>query len=323
MSKVSAAFVTLICLGMSIVESQAECSPAFYMAKYVQSLQASNYVQFSFILAATLTEFDLAKKSLAGQSQGGIISESQSFDEAKSKATRVFGALKLNVGAAQAAKVIAQQLVGPALQDYVKCITIDEPKPGVTLWQIDRDGDVVTLGAYWLGTNRDEVGRLEGETVLRNFEWLGKPPTNWKSGAIEKLLLVAKSPEERSFISIGVNGSSAEFSTFGKLPDVVLLTKEIVGPTLSARSFRASGTVCGAGSSTACVYPTEPGGYLVKGTGRLTDYSAIIGNNAGFSLQVDTLDQACVTLTVSTGACEAANAGQGKISVLERYPKLQ
>jgi hypothetical protein len=303
-------------------EAIAQCEPTTFMARNIQSVQISDFVELVFVLTASQADFDLAKNGLGPSSQLGLIAGSLNFDEARSKATRISTAVKLDNSPTDNSNIIAQQLSGAALQDYVHCLTVDHSKQGLTLWLDKREGEFLTLGAYWLSSNNDYAGKYDAPPIVRNGELI-QPPANWKSGIIEKLLVDVKNPQEKTLVSISINGSSARLVTVGKLPILSMATKEVVGPVLAARSFRASSTVCGGGSADGCVIPTEPGGYLVRNSGRLTDFTAAIASSAGSSLPVDTPDRVCVRLTVSTGACEASNSGQGKVTVLERYPKLQ
>jgi hypothetical protein len=55
----------------------------------------------------------------------------------------------------------------------------------------------------------------------------------------------------------------------------------------------------------------------VSGTGRLTSYTALDSNHAGFSVTVDTPERICVKLEVSTGACEAKSHAEGVVSAIE------
>jgi hypothetical protein len=54
----------------------------------------------------------------------------------------------------------------------------------------------------------------------------------------------------------------------------------------------------------------------VTGIGRLTNFRAKDASQAGFNITVDTPERVCVRLTVSTGACELSNSGEGVVSRL-------
>jgi hypothetical protein len=89
---------------------------------------------------------------------------------------------------------------------------------------------------------------------------------------------------------------------------------------MHARSTCINGNIKTIGTDTDCVSPTQPGGSLVVGSGKETNFTAIQTNNATVTITKDTPDQICFKLVVDTGVCMVDNVADALATAVERYP---
>lgn len=299
--------------------ANAQCEPTTLMAKDVQTIQVSVPVEIAFVLAASSNDFELARRNMGGTGQSGVILRTADFNEARSSAQKVASAIKFERDRSDYISFLAQQLAGETLRNYVKCLTVDnKPTSGLLIWFNQRANDIYLLNAIWFGGSD---AKTDGEPYVSDGK-LERTPEKWASGKIEQLIW-KKPPNATALLVLSVGGLSTTFRLVGEPPSVRWGTQEVRGAKLSASSYHVSGTVCGGGSAEGCVIPQKPGGSLVRGTGRLTDYKASETSRAGFAISLDTPDRVCIKLTVSTGACEARNNGEGVVTAVEQYPDVQ
>jgi hypothetical protein len=314
--------VALVGWSVALEPANAQCSPTALMAKDVQTIQVSIPIEIAFVLAATKDEFDQAKKGLGGTGQSGIILTSADFNEARASAQKVASAIKFERDRSDYQTFLTQQLIGDAHRTHVRCLTIDnKPPSGLLVWFDQRASDIYILNGMWFGGVQGSVANTEGAPYVSDGK-LEKKPEKWTNGKVEQLIW-KKPPNTTALLNMSVGGQTTTFRVVGDAPFVRWGIKEVRGPKLSASSYHVSGTVCGGGSAEGCVIPQNPGGSLIRGTGRMTDFSASETSRAGFAVSSETPDRICVKLTVSTGACEARNNGQGVVTAVEQYPDVQ
>jgi hypothetical protein len=219
--------------------------------------------------------------------------------------------------------LFAQQLTGSAQQGYVECIKQAQTGSRLILWVDSRQSDFFIIGAVWFGKDGQQTGTYDQDPVVAPpTVSLVQKPSHWATGATQQLIL-QKSPEINALLSIRVSGQTANLGIVRDPPPILIASHEINGSKLTASSFHVSGSVCGAGFAEDCVTPTQPGGFLIRGSGKLKNYSARINSSAGYTVTVDSPERICIKLTVSTGACEARNTGEGVVSAIEQYPSVQ
>lgn len=300
--------------------ASAQCDPMAFMVRDPQSIQWNETIEIAFVLAATKDQFNEAKK-MGATVQYGLIGGSATYEEARAIAMKVAQVVKFNNTRSYYVNFLSQQLSGRVQEEYAQCLKGQQGE-GVFMWLDKREGEFVFINAFWVGDQAKAIGEYDREPrVVPENTLIVEKPSKWLKGKTEQLIL-KKSPDVEAFVSFSVSGQQGRFVVVRDPIPITMATQEVIGSKLMASSFHVSGSVCGGGSAEDCVTPKKPGGYLVRGSGRLKDFSARIISSAGFTVTVDTPDRVCVRLTVSTGACEARNSGEGVVTAIERYPEV-
>jgi hypothetical protein len=117
-----------------------------------------------------------------------------------------------------------------------------------------------------------------------------------------------------------VSGKSGQFVIVQDPPSVSWTTAPVVSNQLLKAATHGPNPGCSAGAARDCITPTRPGGTFVPGTAAMIDSSTSDPSRYSQVFEMNTPARICVVMTQSTGACEAGQSAQGRLTALEKYP---
>jgi hypothetical protein len=298
--------------------ARADCNPKDFMVQDVMSIQQSGDTELAFVLTASQSEYETAKKSMAGSGTYGLFSAALNYNQARDRAFQISQATKFDYKNSYASNYLSQTLNGKALDLYVQCLEKDKEKPGLALWFQSRDGDYFTFRAFWVGNDAGQgTAQYDAAPFVDGGAIISKP-VSWIKAKTEDIV-VKRTGNNDFYLRLSVGGQT-KAKAIVKDPPVVVWNKQVITSTkalYAAPADRNPG--CGFGTASDTIYPVHPGGYFVAGT-RTTNHSTTSGDKYGETFTVDRPDQISVTITQSTGACEMHQEAKGQLQAVETFP---
>jgi hypothetical protein len=317
MMRTSSFLVAIAALGATSIDAKAECSPRDFLVKDVVAIQQSGETELSFVLTSTEMEFNAAKQN-AGASLYGLLG--LTYGAAQERARQIAQATKFDYRSSYAASYFSQTLAPTAVAAYVACLQGDRETPGIKLWLDSRQGDYLTFGAFWVGSDisiptakYDAPPLVDGGTVV-------SMPDAWFKAKSEQIV-VKRNGNNDMFVSLKVGGQSRAQVIVKDPPAVAWYTTQTASPRLMRASSSGPNPGCSAGVATDCIIPTKPGGSFVPKSAAVTERTSNDPSTYGEAFYIDTPGQICVRMTQSTGACEVSHTATGRLSAIERYPQ--
>src|SRR4051794_1076148 len=102
----------LFVAGVSCSGARADCNPRDFMVQDVTSIQQSGSTELAFVLTATQSEYDNAKKNFAGSGTYGLYSGALSYGEAQEKARQIAQSTKFDFKSSYASNYLSQSISG-------------------------------------------------------------------------------------------------------------------------------------------------------------------------------------------------------------------
>jgi hypothetical protein len=292
------ATVPLICaLALMVTASaaRADCNIKDFIVQNVVSLQQSGSTQLAFVLTATESQYDAAKKNIdTGADVFGLFSGNLSYGEAQQKAQQIATATKFNHESSYAESYLSQTVSGKALDAYIQCLTNDKESPGLRLWLQKNDGKYYTIRGFWIGANTDTPDAKYDATPLIDGGTLIGQPDDWKKAKTEEFVVKSDS-KDGFYLNMKVGGESKTLVVVPNPPDVTWLKQLVV----SSKKLSAASTwsnPCSAGQDSDTIYPLHPGGYFVANT-RTVNHSTNNPAKYNENFTVDRPDEVSVTIT--------------------------
>jgi hypothetical protein len=109
----------LLVLGASCSGAKADCNPKDFMVQDVTSIQQSGATELAFVLTATQSDYENAKKNIAGSGAYGLFSGALNYGEAQEKARQIAQSTKFDFKSSYASNYLSQSLSGRA--QHVRC----------------------------------------------------------------------------------------------------------------------------------------------------------------------------------------------------------
>ena len=306
----------------SASRAAADCNPIDFMVRDVNNLRISDRVLIAFLLSATKEQYDSASNAFGSGLAFGLISGKLNFDQARTSAMKEAALTKFDYQRDYYLNYLSQQLPPTAAKMHFDCLTLDKTTPGLRIWFGRKEGDYVFLNAFWVGDDpRQAVGKLVGAPVVRDAELVEKLPDEWIRGGEPVQIVLKKSSTADAYIGLNVDGKRKSFVVVRDVAPVAMATQVVIGARkMSARSNNQTSTICPAGTDRDCVMPQKPGGYLVVGSGDVTDFQRSDSTTVNWQVVTDKPEQICIEITARTGACEVTQTGSGRATAVERYP---
>jgi hypothetical protein len=307
-----AVFISTAAL-MSSPTSAQTCNPVEFFVADIGSAYLDDTLKIAFVLSTTAEGFGRANRNLDG-------ALGQNFDQAREFFLKEAEARSFQHDSRYYLTFISQHLSPGATHAYESCLETSETSLGLRLRFDRRFGEFTVLKAIWRAANVGAKGTIDREPTVLNGKIENKVPQEWLSGRSEEIILRTLQ-NEQAYVSISVAGSQSSISV---LPEPVL-TEVKSAPVFGNKVGVSSGGTsdghspwCQFRTVQDCVRPTQPRGYLVTGSGTLTDVAQT--GRAGFKVTTDRTDLICVQLWASTGACETQVSISGRVTATERYP---
>jgi hypothetical protein len=309
----------LLVLGASCSGARADCNPRDFMVQDVTSIQQSGATELAFVLTATQSEYDNAKKNFAGSGAYGLFSGALNYGEAQEKARQIAQSTKFDFKSSYALNYLSQSLSGRAQQMYVECLEKDKTSPGLALWLQSRDGDYFTFRAFWVGDDtRVPAAKYDREPVVDGGRIIAKPDA-WVKGTTEDIV-VKRTGNDDFYLKMQVGGKTKTKIIVKDPPSVVWLKQPNVSKKVLSAASHGPNPGCSAGSDSDTIYPLQPGGSFVVNT-RTTNHSTSDPSRYSEQFTADRPDQVSVTITQNTGACEVTQSAKGQLQAIETFPK--
>ena len=201
---------------------------------------------------------------------------------------------------------------------YSACLEMDKSTPGLRIWLSKRQGDFFTLRAFWVGgTEGQGEGRVVGEPKVKNVEII-ELPTVWPRGTPQSIV-ISKTSNNDAYFSLNVDGKQQTYIILHDPPPALPVASHVIsGQKIEVENEHSEGT-CKGVKKQGCVTPQTPGGFLVPGSGVLTDFSMARPDEYKQTVEVNRPEQICISLLVTTSDCPKTNRGEGVVSAIERY----
>jgi hypothetical protein len=299
--------------------AMADCDIKEFIVKNVTSLQESGSTQLAFMLSASESQYENAKKSLdSGADVYGLFSGNLNYAEAKQKAQQIATTIKFDYESSYASSYLSQSVSGKALDDYVQCLQFDKTSPGLRLWVLNHAGKYYNLQGFWVGANTvTPDAKLDSPAIFDGGTPIGLPQ-DWVKGQTYPFAFKSEGPDG-FYLSMSVGGQPNTLTVVPPPPNVVWLKHVVV----STKKLGASSTYsnpCTGTKDSDTIYPVYPGGYFVSGT-RTTNHSTTDASYYSEKFTVDRPDQVSVEIGQSTGGCEHRQSASGQLEAVETYPQ--
>lgn len=316
---VAVSFVSALAFMVAASAARADCNIKDFIVQNVVSLQQSGSTQLAFVLTATDSQYEAAKKNInSGADVYGLFSGNLNYGQAQQKAHQIATATKFNYESSYAESYLSQTVSGKALDAYVQCLTNDKQSPGLRLWLQRNDGIYYTIGGFWIGANTLAPDAKYDATPLIDGGTLIGQPDDWKKAKTEEFVVKSNS-KDGFYLNMKVGGETETLVVVPNPPDVTWLKQ----PVVSSKKLSAASTYsnpCNAGQDSDTIYPLHPGGYFVANT-RTINHSTNDPGHYSENFTVDRPDEVSVTITQSTGACERRGFASGQLEAIETYPQ--
>jgi hypothetical protein len=312
-------FLTTFALGTAASAAKADCDIKDFLVKDVVSLNQSGSTQLAFVLTATESQYDNAKKNMdTGADVFGLFSGNLNYGQAEEKAHQIAQATKFNYDSSYASSYLSQTVSGKALDDYIACLQNDKNSPGLRLWVNSTSGIYSTINGFWVGANTlTPSAKYDAPPIIDGGTLIGQPD-EWVKGQTYPFAVKSGS-KDGFYLNMKVGGEPNTLIVVPKPPEVIWLKQ----PVVSSKKLSAASTYsnpCTATSDSDTIYPLHPGGYFVSGT-RTINRSTTDAGHYGEQFTVDRPNQVSVTMTQSTGACELRQFATGQLQAIETYPQ--
>jgi hypothetical protein len=306
----------VIVLFFGVLQARADCNPHDFAE--IEELQRSPETELAFVLTASEQEYN-SLITRGGHSTGtyGLITETKNYREAQDRARTIALATGFDYRTSYATSYFAQHLTSKA---YLACLEKDRETPGLRVWLSHREGDFLTFGALWVGSDSkvhtatyDSVPVVDGGTIVSK-------PDQWMRGKVEEIV-VKRSPDNKDiFFNLKVGGETQSTVVVRDPPRTIWNKSPVISQTLMRTTSHGSNPGCYAGEVTDCIFPTKPGSSFVSGSRAITERTSTDLGSYKEDFFVDTPSKVCVRMTQSTGACEVVNIASGRLMAIERYP---
>src|SRR6266566_2142408 len=104
----------LLVLGVSSIAARADCNIREYIVQNTTSIQQSGSTELAFVLTATQSEYENAKKNFAGSGEYGLFSGALSYGEAQERARQIAQSTKFDYKSSYASNYLSQTVSGKA-----------------------------------------------------------------------------------------------------------------------------------------------------------------------------------------------------------------
>jgi hypothetical protein len=267
------------------------CDPLSVILRDVSDIPLNDQTRIALLLTMSLQQYDAANKALQGKL---AYAPDMNLVDARVTAQLDAQAAKFSHDRQYYLDYLTRFLSPRTSDEYSACILedIDKSKPGLTVWIERQQGDFLFVGAFWVGQSADVIGKHSSKLV--GLETLQEPP-EWNSGVRQHFVL-KKTSKEDAYASIIVAAQSA-FLVVAKEPITGAIGTNVILAEKASR-ITSGGTsdghspFCQARTTTGCVQPRQPGGYLVVGTGTASNVSRT--GSAGFRPTQNTPQQICI-----------------------------
>ena len=219
----------LLAFGTFAKAARADCNPKDFMVQDVTSIQQSGDTELAFVLTATRSEYENAKKSFAGSGTYGLFSAALNYDQARDRALQISQATKFDYKNSYASNFLSQTLNGKALDLYVECLERDKEKPGLALWLQSRDGDYFTFRAFWVGNDAGQGTAQYDATPFVDGGVIISKPESWIKAKTEEIV-VKRTGNNDFYLRLSVGGQT-KAKAIVKDPPVVVWNKEVITST--------------------------------------------------------------------------------------------
>jgi hypothetical protein len=305
------------------IQSEAQCFPQDFMIKDLEQTVINEQLSIAFLQTASRQQYEEGDRSgstwgsYLGSTAGGV-----KYDDAKKLAQRAAESTKFSYDHSFYLNYLSMHLSPISAKMYSDCLERDKQTPGFRMWIARREGNYFTLKAFWVGGDeKTAVGKLDKPPTKDNVTVVDLP-IEWVRAKTQEIVL-SKAPDVDGYFSLSVGGQPpTSLVLLHDTPPIRMASHEVLGNQIRADTRHDSSRSCGPGSAQGCVTPSKKGGFLVPGTGQLTQFK-VRNPSGGVDITVyeNSSERICIRLTVNTGACEAGNSGEGYVSAVERYPE--
>jgi hypothetical protein len=303
--------------------ARAECNPVDFFVLNIKSVQISDDVKIAFLETATEAQYNSATDG-AGISLGfGPVQGKLNFDQARASARQEASLRHWSYDRSYFENILVKAVSRDAANQYSKCLEADQSTIGLRLSIDHVTGNYVFLKGMWIGQDAGQgVGKTNPGSIFQHVKPVRVPET-WLKG-VTQTIVAERDPTADALISISVSGREQS---------IVIPRDHTEAPTsmsvISAKQIGASSGGSSDGNSdwvrphaaSACLTPQHPGGYLVMGSGNVTDMTRVGDTSrATWRVTTDTPQQICIQIDSSTPAKEHVNSISLRPIAIERYP---
>ena len=296
-------------------QSAVSCDIRDFIVNDITSVSQSSQTELAFILTSSESEFNKAKEH-------GILDVfdlfSLGYNQAKSKAQQIAESINFDSKSSYAESYFSQTIDPSAIQAYEECLTHDTP--GMYIWLSSRQGNYYTFKAFWVGDNTlQQIGKYDIKPSVTSPAKLIYYPEQWTKG-VDNDIIVESNGKNDFLLLTEVSGKLGKFVIVHDPPNFSWRTKPVVSKNLLHAVTHGPNPGCSAGSAKDCIYPDEIGASFIPSTVAMVD--SYTSDPSGYSnpFYKDSSVQVCVKMTQNTGACEAPQSAQGRLTALEKYP---
>lgn len=308
-------------VGWAALAHAEDCDPRAFMIQNITSIQQSGETELAFVLTSSRQEFDSVKKSGGLSGSYGLISGSANYDEAKQKAEQIAQSINFDYRQSSASSIFLQQISPVAAAAYSECLNKNRETQGLTLWFQKKEGDYVTLRAFWVGNKDQATAAFDEDPVVDGGEIVAKPKA-WSKAHSEKIV-VKQNPGEDLFVSLAVGGETNSIIVVKAPPTVVWQQGPVsAAPPPMRACSHGPNPGCTAGQAGQCVEATHPGGRFLDDTWAVANKTSSDPSRYKEKFEKKGLGKVCVTIEQDTGACEVNQCAGGVLTATETYPRV-
>jgi hypothetical protein len=295
----------------------ASCDIHDYIVRDTAAINQSNETQLAFVLTATESEYNAAKKNGAGGGGYALFSESLGYNNAQERARSIAQATQFDYKNSYARNFLYQNVSPAAAALYLDCIASAE-KPGLYLWLDSRQGDYFTFEALWVSSDQKAVVPYDTAPIVDGGRLISKPDA-WQSGKPEQMV-IKRDGNNDFYLNLKVD-NQIKTEIIVKDPATVVWERvPVISQVLMRTGSHGPNPGCSGGEVADCIFPLHPGGALIPDSATLTDRTSSDPSHYNEIYSIKSPNQICVRMIQSTGACENSQTAQGRLTALEEFP---
>jgi hypothetical protein len=310
-------------LALQPVASRADCDPAQFFLQDIKSVQITDEMKIAFLQSASSSQYKSATDDAGVSLAFGPVAGKLNYDQARESARQEASLRHWSYDRSYYGNMLIKAVSPEAARQYSACLDHDQSTIGLRLSLDHVVGPYAYVHAMWIGQDGGQgTGRLDPDPVYQHVTKI-RTPEVWLKG-VGQTFVVERDPSSDGLIALGVAGVENSIVIPRDRVETPMRTATVVAKPIGVSSGGSSdgnSEWVRPHSAAACMTPQHLGGYLVVGSGNVTDMTRTgDASRAYWHVVTDTPQQVCIQIDSSTAAKEHTNSIKVTPIATERYP---